>query len=80
MANYFVLVLCCLVLGVLRVLLPGHGLNQQDVFKDIAHLFVGGLYGAAFLEAGNWKFWNNKYGILAVALTVLEVGAFFLHN
>ena len=81
--HLFVLTLLAIGFGVARFLVPVTGeLNQADVFKDVAHVFVGILFGYA--GAASTVF-NNKIRIyawgLALGLTTLEVVAFFLrHN
>ena len=58
-----------LTVAVLRVVLPSHGFNQDDMFKDAAHLWVGGLIGAA-LSSKRWRYWT-----MAIGLSVVEVAA-----
>lgn len=71
-----------LVFGFMRFAMPSHGLNFDDVFKDVAHVFVGGLFGAylyGWACSGSW--WPDAppgqrlLGSLAIGLTVLEVVA-----
>jgi uncharacterized membrane protein YfcA len=50
------------------------GLSMADAYKDIAHVFVGGLFGAAIYGKSStmrvsWKL----YMWLGIAMTVLEV-------
>lgn len=64
-----------IVFGVLRFVLPVSGeLNQADIYKDCAHIFIGGLFGAYFASK------RNPYLLLALALTALEVVAFFVRH
>lgn len=61
--------------GVLRFVLPAEGgINQADIYKDLAHLLVGGFFGAYFASK------RNPYLVLALALTALEVVAFFVRH
>lgn len=70
-----VLVVVTLVFGVLRFVLPVSGtVNKADIYKDLAHLYVGGLFGA-WLAAG-----DTAYLLLALGLTVLEVVAFIVRR
>lgn len=76
--NWQTVILCLASVAVaaMRFALPPHGLNADDVFKDTAHLFVGGLFGAALVATfqsvkAKWLW------ILAGGLTVTEVVAFF---
>lgn len=62
------------VFGLLRAVLPVRGLDRRDVFKDLAHLWVGGLYGAALAD------WSWFLAALAVGLTVWEVVMFKLRK
>lgn len=50
---------------------PTLPLQTQDIFKDVAHLFVGGCFGAGL--AGKKAGW-----ILGGALTAFEVACFFV--
>lgn len=60
-------------LGFLRFKLPvSGGINHADIFKDIAHLFVGFCIGFGFYD--EWGWW------LAGGLTVLEVVAFVIRR
>ena len=57
------------IFGFLRFIVPVEGkINKKDVFKDLAHIWVGVLIGLAFVD--------ERYGVLALAITVLEVLAF----
>lgn len=49
--------LLSLAFAVGRVVLPAPGLDGGDVFKDLAHLWVGGLIG---LWAGGRWVWNQS--------------------
>ena len=64
---YTTIVLLTIIFAILRCILPTNGLNSADVFKDLAHCFVGGLFGAA-ITTKQLRFWA-----LAIGLTVLEV-------
>ena len=60
-----------IVFGVLRFTLPVTGeINKKDIFKDLAHVFVGTIIGLA-IGAQSWD-----YGTLAILITVLEIVAF----
>jgi hypothetical protein len=59
-----------LLLAALRFALPSRGLRREDVFKDAAHLWVGGLFGAAIASGAGWL-WGA-----AITLTAVEVVAF----
>lgn len=64
-----ILVLVVLGFAVARIALPSHGLHPEDTFKDLAHLFVGGLFGAAIVIG-----WTNGqvYWWTAIGLTGVE--------
>ena len=68
----YIAILSAMALGGYRLTLDPTGpLHVEDIFKDAAHLFVGGCIGAGIKgsKAGWW---------LAGLLTALEVGAFFV--
>jgi hypothetical protein len=60
-----------LFLGISRFVMPSHGIHTEDIFKDIAHLYVGGLFGAWFATK------RKDYRNAAFLMTALEVIAFF---
>lgn len=67
------LIFVAAVFGILRFLLPVAGkVNRADIYKDLAHIFVGFLLGYGFADHAGW--W------LAGALTVLEVVAFIVRK
>jgi hypothetical protein len=47
MKTRLTLLLVCIAFAGLRFTLPVRGLDLRDTFKDLAHVFVGGLFGAA---------------------------------
>ncbi len=71
-----------IVLGILwvgfavsRFIVPVEGkLVKKDVFKDMAHLYVGFLFGAASY-AGLWELWA-----MGGSITAVEVAAFVLRK
>lgn len=69
-SGWIVLALC-LMFAILRFTLPVHGLNFAATFKDLAHLFVGGVFGAAIATR------RKDLWAMAGALTAAEVVAFF---
>lgn len=66
MISAIVLVLLAVVTGAVRLL----GVKTA-LYQALAHVYVGGLFGAAFVGKRRWL-----YLVLAIGLTVLEVGAF----
>lgn len=80
----------CVCFGVARLVMPTVSeIHREDIFKDMAHLFVGWLFGAAMLAVGYRRSnpWDSDfsqdsklYWFLALAMTVLEVVAFKLHQ
>lgn len=68
MKNLFIIL--TILFGLLRFILPSSGqINQEDIFKDLAHIYVGVLFGLGYQE----KF----YRYLAYFITILEIIAFF---
>lgn len=61
-----VVLVLSVIVGVLRFVLPSHGLQPQDIYKDMSHLFVGGLFGAAIVSKKP-QLWG-----FAIGLTILE--------
>lgn len=60
--------------GIARLAMPVVSeVHREDLFKDFAHLFVGAMFGAGI--AG-----RRRYLWIGVALTVLEVVAFYMHK
>lgn len=57
----------CVIFATLRLTLPVSGLNSADIFKDLAHVWVGIVIGLA-CGLRSWSF-----GTMAIGLTVLEV-------
>lgn len=50
MRETFALLIIAAVFGILRFVVPVEGvIAKEDVFKDLAHCYVGGLFGAAIL-------------------------------
>lgn len=67
------LFLVTVLFGVLRFVVPVEGkINKQDIFKDLAHIWVGLLIGVAFFKPEVW--------FLAGGITALEVVAFFVRR
>jgi hypothetical protein len=85
------LVFMCVVIVLLRFTLPTRGLDSHDIFKDAAHLFVGGLMGAALHATYGCKVYSYKlpeelkesaifFWVLSVVLTAMEVAAFLIRG
>ena len=93
MGTLFVLIVA-ISFGIVRFMVPVHGLNDADIFKDLAHIFVGGLFGAAIAETirdyNQQTDWVNLWTVAVLAnwrlwamawgLTGLEVAAFFIRK
>ena len=58
--------------GVARFIVPVEGIAKEDIFKDMAHLVVGGMFGYA-VGKKRWELWA-----IAVGLTLVEVIAFIV--
>lgn len=69
----------CVIVAILRFVIPmpGLDLSAASVYKDAAHLFVGGLFGAAVASSLGRLKAGRALWLMAVALTIVEVVAFF---
>lgn len=57
----------------LRFILPFESkVVKKDIFKDMAHIWVGVLIGMAFYDSSYW--------FVAIGITAFEVIAFFYHK
>ncbi len=75
MRDTLALLMIAAVFGVLRFVVPVAGaINNADVFKDFAHLFVGFAFGYAATKK-RWELWA-----IPSVLTVVEVVAFFVRK
>ena len=64
-----ILVVVSIAFGVARFIVPVSGkINKGDIYKDLAHIWVGVLIGVAVMCPSLW--W------LPAAMTLLEVVAF----
>lgn len=62
-------------LGIARFIVPVAGsINKADIFKDMAHVVVGFMFGYAATKK-RWQLWA-----IAIGLTVLEVVAFVIRK
>jgi|HubBroStandDraft_4_1064222.scaffolds.fasta_scaffold06671_11 hypothetical protein len=70
-----------LVFAVLRFIVPvtGH-INHADVFKDLAHLWVGFCYGYGIAKSLLRPVRINPTVWIAIFLTAVEVAAFFIRK
>lgn len=66
----------CLLTLVFAVLRLSGQFNDSAVFKDLAHVFVGGLFGVA-IGTKDKLFWGRKesFWCLAIGLCVVEIVA-----
>lgn len=81
LSAFVLLILATLAIAIGRFIVPVQGLNGQDVFKDVAHLTVGVLFGVGgkiladdYVATERLK--PNLPGVLALALTAVELVAF----
>lgn len=82
--------LITLAFAVLRFIVPvTGGVNQADVFKDLAHIWVGGLFGMAIIQTKFDRIPNDSYEAypssvilwcFAIGITIVEVVAFFVRQ
>lgn len=74
------LVVVALTFAVLRftIPMPGLDLSIASLYKDMAHIFVGVMFGAAIVSTIAWGWKSVWVWILAAGLTLVEVAAFFI--
>lgn len=86
---YWIALLLAFGFGIARLTMPVVSeVHREDIFKDMAHLFVGGLFGAAVFATGLRRRFNvstvstakKRFWYLAIGMTVLEVVAFIIHK
>ena len=76
---YYILVIVTIIFAIARFIVPVEGrIDHADIFKDLAHLYVGFLFGWAAATTYEMKFWK-RWG-LAIGLTAIEVIAFFIRK
>jgi hypothetical protein len=76
MKDTLALLIAAAVFGVLRFVLPVEGrIEQADIFKDLAHVFVGFAFGYAGYARNRKELWS-----IAIGLTILEVVAFVVRK
>lgn len=68
----YLLIVVALLLAVLRFRMPAHPLSLAGSYEAAAHLFVGGLIGAAVAS----KRWRLFCAVLAGLLSAVELVAF----
>jgi hypothetical protein len=86
----WLVILACIIFGYMRLTMNVVSeIHHEDIFKDLAHLFVGGLFGAAILATEykvscpmepSFRADTKDYWLLAVGMTILEVVAFVIHK
>ena len=67
-----VLLAVAVLLTALRATVPGHGPSWAGTYEALAHLFVGGLLGAWFVQRRGW------YLAVVGAMSMIELVAFLL--
>lgn len=77
--------LVVLVVAAARFIIPMPGLDVSlaSLFKDFAHLFVGGLFGAsiALTACRGWKdHYVVRFWVLSWGLAIIEVVAFLVQR
>jgi uncharacterized membrane protein YedE/YeeE len=67
---FYITIILTFIFAILRFSLPSTGqIHHEDIFKDLAHIFTGFLFGLGF---------KYNYGyILGIIITIIEVIAFF---
>lgn len=68
-----IVALITLAFAVSRFFVPVTGkIEKKNLYKTFAHVFVGGLFGAALYAQTDWELWA-----LGLGLTAVELVAFF---
>ena len=59
---YYLTLIIAIGFGVARLIMPVVSqVHREDIFKDLAHLFTGALYGAGFVSFYLWKFRRHDF-------------------
>lgn len=59
----YLVILICIVFAYFRFTMPiVSEIHKEDVFKDVAHLWTGGLYGASFMAFALLAWVKTRYG------------------
>lgn len=84
MSVYAVLFVVTLAFAIARFVVPVEGtINPADFYKNFAHIWVGILIGVAGAISwirlhGEWKDTKLNWWSLPIAITIVEVVAFFV--
>lgn len=85
----WVLLYITAVFGILRFTLPVEGrINKKDIYKDLAHIWIGLLFGMALATTDVVQYVDGSWGLdsnwwiwaMAIGITVLEVVAFVVRK
>lgn len=71
----YILLVIAVGFGIARFFAPVAGLAKEDVFKDMAHLFVGFCFGYAAYARTRRDLWA-----IPIVLTVVEIAAFLIRK
>lgn len=83
MKTAIIVSLIALAFGVARFVVPVEGtIVRQDIFKDLAHVFVGFAFGWAFYTPEQFRLWGfgGVNWIIPAILTLVEVIAFVVRQ
>ncbi len=72
-----VLLLIAIAFSVVRFVIALNFMDEPRGYRDMAHIYVGGLFGAAFVANKEDAQWY--YG-LAWFMTAVEIAAFIVHK
>lgn len=61
------IIVVAIVLGVIRPFLEPHPVSMQGSYEALAHVFVGGVFGAWMVNRDRWLLWTGL-GITAVEI------------
>lgn len=83
---YYFLLFISALFAVARFVVPVEGrIEPADIFKDVAHIWVGVLFGVAgaismLRRNSEWKDYKYNWWVLPIGLTIIEVIAFFVRK
>jgi hypothetical protein len=66
-------IIIAVLLAIIRPFITPGKPTSVDIYKDLAHFFVGGLFVAAILQGHAWQWW--VFGLLTAWEVIVAVGS-----